>query len=414
MDIIIGAGVSGIAYANFTHNKFKIYELENEPGGYCRTIKRNGFVWDYSGHFFHFRHEDLRKLVCKNIPAEQIVTTRKHTQIFYKGQYIDFPFQSNIHQLPKEELIDCLYDLFTADPAAKSETFKEFVYNDLGRSISEKFLVPYNEKLYATDLNNLDADAMGRFFPKADKESIIRNFKNSDNNSYNDTFAYPKGGAVEYINSLLYNLPKDAVTYNTKITAVDLEAKQATLSNGEKITYDNLISATPFPQLLDMCAIKYDKSIYTCNKIVVFNLGFDSESNDKNNSWIYFPCKELPFYRIGYYNNIIGSPQMSLYVEVGYSEDATIEDEESLLQKILDGLKKVGVIDNQKLVDHQMIVMNPAYVHINKRHLEDIKKQKELLKQYNVYSIGRYGSWTYCSIEDNIIEAQNLAQELNK
>lgn len=26
-----------------------------------------------------------------------------------------------------------------------------------------------------------------------------------------------------------------------------------------------------------------------------------------------------------------------------------------------------------------------------------------------VYSIGRYGSWTYCSIEDNIKEAQALA-----
>ena len=25
-----------------------------------------------------------------------------------------------------------------------------------------------------------------------------------------------------------------------------------------------------------------------------------------------------------------------------------------------------------------------------------------------VYSIGRYGSWTYCSIEDNIIEARTL------
>lgn len=39
MDIIIGAGVTGLSYANFTKNDYLIIEGENEPGGYCRTIK---------------------------------------------------------------------------------------------------------------------------------------------------------------------------------------------------------------------------------------------------------------------------------------------------------------------------------------------------------------------------------------
>ncbi len=38
------------------------------------------------------------------------------------------------------------------------------LYEKFGKNISEKFLVPYNEKLYACDLNMLDSDAMGRFF----------------------------------------------------------------------------------------------------------------------------------------------------------------------------------------------------------------------------------------------------------
>ena len=54
MDLIIGAGISGLSYANFIENDFFIVEKESEPGGYCKTIKRNGFVWDYSGHFFSF------------------------------------------------------------------------------------------------------------------------------------------------------------------------------------------------------------------------------------------------------------------------------------------------------------------------------------------------------------------------
>jgi len=31
-----------------------------------------------------------------------------------------------------------------------------------------------------------------------------------------------------------------------------------------------------------------------------------------------------------------------------------------------------------------------------------------------VYSIGRYGSWNYSSIEDNMIEAKNLAQMIDR
>ena len=49
------------------------------------------------------------------------------------------------------------------------------LYGKFGKGIVEKFLKPYNEKLYAIDLTELDVDAMGRFFPYADKEAIIKN-----------------------------------------------------------------------------------------------------------------------------------------------------------------------------------------------------------------------------------------------
>ena len=34
------------------------------------------------------------------------------------------------------------------------------------------------------------------------------------------------------------------------------------------------------------------------------------------------------------------------------------------------------------------------------------------LVDYDIYSIGRYGSWIYCSIEDNIKEARSLIEHL--
>lgn len=414
MDLIIGAGVTGISYANFTSNKCLIIEATDSPGGYCKTIKRNGFVWDYSGHFFHFRFPEIEQVVCKNIPAEDLRHVEKHTQILYKGKYIDFPFQKNIHQLDKDEFIDCLYDLFNTPAHGEAESFKEMIYSKLGKSIGEKFLIPYNEKLYACDLNKLDMDAMGRFFPKASPEDIIRNFKQAGNDSYNSTFTYPQGGAIQYIESLMANLENDII-YNSEITKIDLRKKTAMTADGNEYQFDNLISTMPLPQLLKISGITFEQEEFTCNKVFVFNLGFDKKGNDKINSWVYIPSKEFVFYRIGYYDNIMNTDRLSLYIEIGMPENAEIPEEKELLERVIADLKKSGIInDSHNLVDYESVMMNPAYVHITKASNQAVDKYKHLLAQHNVYSIGRYGSWIYCSIEDNILEAKALAEHLKQ
>lgn len=410
MDLIIGAGVTGISYANFTTNNFLIIEKEKEVGGYCRTIKRNGFIWDYSGHFFHFQNPDVEKYVCKNIDPGLLLRVEKHTQIYYKGQYVDFPFQKNIQMLEKEELVDCLYDLFTPYKGEVS-SFKEMVYANLGRSIAEKFLVPYNEKLYACDLDSLDMNAMGRFFPKANKEDIILNFKSHDNSSYNSHFTYPKTGAIEYVNSLLHNIDNTKVSVDEELIFIDTEKKIAT-TNRREIHYDRLISTIPLPVLLTKCGIDYPEGVFSCNKVLVFNLGFDSKGNDRLNSWIYVPEKDYIFYRLGYYDNIMGADRMSLYVEIGFPENFELSKEGLYLERVLQDLRKMGVVTTQELLDYEAVLMKPAYAHISKNSIDAVERLKKELSKKDIYSIGRYGSWTYCSIEDNILEAKSLVENL--
>lgn len=93
---------------------------------------------------------------------DEMVSILKETKIKYKYLLIDYPFQKNIHQLDKEELLECLFDLFTVGNN-KFDNFQEMLYCKFGKAIAEKFLIPYNEKLYACDLNKLDKNAMGRF-----------------------------------------------------------------------------------------------------------------------------------------------------------------------------------------------------------------------------------------------------------
>ena len=299
--------------------------------------------------------------------------------------------------------------VFVARDDEMKNSFKNMVYSNFGKGIAEKFLIPYNQKLYACDLDRLDSRAMGRFFPKASREEIILNFRDSKNISYNSSFIYPKGGAIEYVNSLVKRLDSSKISLKEEVTNIDILHKEVKTTR-RTIKYDNLISTMPFPMLLDKCGIDYDPDIYTWNKVLVFNLGFDKKGDDVKNSWVYIPDPDILFYRVGYYDNILNTNKMSLYVEIGFSKDMLLSDITEYLDRTLADLRKIKIVSDQHLVSWNYVIMDPAYVHINKKSIEEVQSLKDKFAKHNVYSIGRYGSWTYCSIEDNILEAKKLAE----
>lgn len=407
--LIIGGGITGLSVASFLHNKdYLIIEREDTCGGYCKTTIRNGFVWDYSGHFFHFRNQEIKDYVMENMACE-VLEVKKITDIDYRGNIVDFPFQYNVDQLPKSDFIECMLDLYNAKEI-DSTNFKEYVKSSMGSAIADRFLIPYNEKLYATDLNQLDADAMGRFFPKpmSFDQMMERLANKQDYVSYNDHFIYPVGGSIEFVNSLLKRVDADRIMTNTSIVKLDLKKKLA-YTETEVIQFENLVSTLPFNVLMKLTGGETDN--LTSNKVAVFNLGFNKPTDVKTH-WRYYPGNEV-FYRVGFYNNILGSDRMSLYVEIGAKTDQVL-DENKLLMQVLADLEDVGVIEDgvHELVDHQFIVMNPAYVHITKESEAQYNSWSKENNERGIYSIGRYGSWTYCSIEDNIIQAKDCTERV--
>jgi len=420
--LIVGAGISGLATAAFLRDKdLLVLEADREIGGYCKTIKDSGFTWDYSGHFFHFKHPDIEAWLRERMPGQDIRTVHKNSFIAYKGGLIDFPFQKNIHQLPQAEFIECLHDLYFARSSdvprekgkAPEGNFKEMLYARFGRGIAERFLIPYNEKLYACDLGTLDRDAMGRFFPHADLTDIVRNMVTPDNATYNATFTYPAGGAIEYVKALASAVKTESIALEERLLSIDLKNRVAK-TNRREIAFDRLVSSAPFNQLVAMTGLSHDASVFTWNKVLVFNLGFDRKAATGRH-WVYFPDKGTSFYRIGYYDNIFDADRLSLYVELGYPRDATLgpKEIEALKARVLADLAKEGVIDGHKLVAQHSVVMDPAYVHITRASMAEHTRLSRILRAHGVYSIGRYGGWTYCSIEDNIVEARALAGDFD-
>ena len=198
----------------------------------------------------------------------------------------------------------------------------------------------------------------------------------------------------------------DAIRLGEAVVGIDLARKVATTTKGE-IQFERFVSSAPFNRLLEMAHVPHDPSTYSWNKVLVFNLGFDRKGR-KDVHWVYYPDRGTCFYRVGFYDNIFDADRLSLYVEIGYAKDAVV-DAAAMREQVLVDLKKNGVITDHELVAEHTVVMDPAYVHITQRSLGEHARIKGELLAHGVHPVGRYGGWTYCSIEDNIVEARALA-----
>ncbi|HEY1547878.1 MAG TPA: LPS biosynthesis protein, partial [Kofleriaceae bacterium] len=260
----------------------------------------------------------------------------------------------------------------------------------------------------------LDKDAMGRFFPHADIADIVANMRpptqNKRSHGYNATFTYPAGGAVQYIHALERDLPPGTIACGEPVIAIDRAAKRVRTPKRE-IAYSRIVSSAPLPTLAQLAGIEHDARVFTSNRVLVFNLGFDAKGPEHVH-WMYFPDREVCFYRVGWYDNIMGGDRMSLYVEIGAANGAEF-DVDALQARVLADLVREGIVTDQQLVASHHVVLDPAYVHITRASLAETARVTAALAAESIHSVGRYGGWTYCSIEDNLVETKALAARLS-
>ena len=412
--LVVGAGVSGVAFAEALGDAdYVLVDAADEVGGYCRSVHCDGFVWDYAGHFFHFRHAEVEEELIRRIGPSRVRKVARRSKVLYKDRLIDFPFQRHIDQLDHDDFVACLNGLGTRD-TAEPQDFEQLLRARYGAGICERFMVPYNEKVYATDLGRLDVEAMGRFFPHADRDSILAGLGAPAPPTYNSTFVYPRDGAAEFVRALHDAVPPGRTILGEPVVRIDVRRHLAHTTR-RTIEYESLVSSVPLPDLLALTGLPHDPGLYTYNKVLVFNLGFDRKGLEDVH-WIYVPDPEVGFYRVGFYDNVWPSERMSLYVEIGCRADEplTPADVAQRRTRVLADLERTGILQGQHLVASHHVVLDPAYVHITRSSQEDAAAQRAALAAHGVHCLGRYGTWTYCSIEDNIVEARALAHTFDR
>ncbi len=428
--VLIGAGLTNlsVAYhleqAGFTD--YKMFEKEPSAGGLCRSLYQDGFTFDYTGHLLHVNDDYFRNFLQTISSLDDFVGVNRRSYIYSHNVYTHYPFQVNLYGLPPEVIAECIQG-YVQRPVFKRKklSFYDWALQQFGPGIVKHFFSGYQEKIFAYDSKKIASSWTGRFVPQTSLEAIIQGALQPPHNQaigYNASFLYPKAGGINFWVQKLAQKIQQPVATNYCVEQIDVGNKIITFTNGDFESFEMLISTVPLPLLLNTlkepasASLKRASKKLLCSAVLNVNLGL-SKPDVSDKHWIYLPEKQFLPYRVGFYHNF--TPTMapagcsSLYAETAYLAMSEQEKQRAVAATVSQLQKLLGFSDAD-IVTQRVLDIAHAYVIYDFWRERNIDALHARLQSYNIFSIGRYGSWKYSSMQEAVLEGKVMAETITE
>jgi UDP-galactopyranose mutase len=477
--LVVGAGPTGLSAAYHLGGDALLLEQADRVGGWCRSLEVNGFIFDYAGHIM-FSSEPYVHELYKLLLGDNVHWQDREAWIFSKDVFTRYPFQGALYGLPPAVIKECILGAIEArfgrlKPAAEvgqapkskpngkgggngvycskdriedccadgileSETelrhalgassapqnFEEFIYKVWGAGIAKHFAIPYNKKLWAVPLAEMETSWLGGRVPLPDLEEMIEGALQPVPKPMgpNARFGYPlRGGFQALMNGFLPHL-KGRLQLNTRVFAVSPGKRTVTLSDGTELPYEYLISTMPLPVLVRAMGEEAPRTVqraaeqlrYVSVRCVHLGIG---RPNLTEKHWIYYP-EETVFHRIFVQGN--ASPWCNppggfgLTCEITYSEHKPLPAEgEGLIQRCIDDCIEVGLLRREDPVWAATQVDLPyAYVVYDHDRADRVALIREWMSEQDVVLAGRYSEWEYYNSDHAFIAGKKAAEQVRE
>ena len=425
MVVIIGAGLTGLAAAQVLGRRAVVVERETEPGGLCRSVAVDGFTFDYTGHLLHLRDARVRQRLQRLLPG-QLATVIRRAAVHMCATQVPFPMQANLHGLPRDVATECLLGFIDARQQRRHRaqgSLYDWVVQAFGPGIARHFFVPYNQKLLCTDLRRMTTEWAQWAIPRPDLATVVAGALGDEPQGlgYNATFRYPRGGGIGVLPAALASRVP-GIRCDCTVVGVNLRRRQVRLHDGSALHYARLVSTMPLPELLarieDLPASLRDLTgSLRWAAVYNINLGIDRPGVMAHH-WRYFPEPEFPFYRVGCYSTIqprsAPPDASSLYVEIAHPPDRCPE-RGALYRQVRNGLRQAGMLRaGDRIIARCDLRLPYAYVVFDRARQRSLGRILRYLAGRGVISAGRYGAWTYASMEEALIAGREIGQRLRR
>jgi protoporphyrinogen oxidase len=417
--VIVGAGPCGLACAReleaLGNDNFLVVESGDAAGGLAASfLDAQGFTWDRGGHvvFSHFGEFD--RLLAEVLEGELLWHDRS-SFVYTAGRFIPYPFQNNLHRLTARAAFDCIAGLIRAQLTRRSRpavNFEEWMSVTFGRGIVDRFMRPYNEKVWAMHPSALSSAWMAERVAVVDWKRALRALlRRQDDRGWgpNTRFAFPRaGGTGEIFRRLAATLGDQRVRYRETVTGIDLESRTITMASSEVLEFGCLVWTGPLDQLV-LRAVRAPAAVRRMlphlrhTSVTVVGIGYEAPLRD-DRSWLYFPDPQIPFYRLTNFAkyspaNVPGgqTERYSSYMaEISRSTSAPKPDPAVLASEVDRWIRQLGLV--------------PVGAPIASTHVDDIPyaypiptvgRDRALaviepwLERHGVLARGRFGSWRY-------------------
>ena len=304
--------------------------------------------------------------------------------------------------------------------------FEEFIYKIWGAGIAKHFAIPYNKKLWAVPLSEMETSWLGGRVPMPDLEEMIEGALSPSPKPMgpNARFGYPlRGGFQSLMEGFLPHL-KGQLRYNSRVEKVSPSRHQVTLDDGTQLKYEHLISTMPLPVLIRSMGDEAPREIReaACSlrhvSVRCVHIGVGRE-NITEKHWIYYP-EDTVFHRIFVQGN--ASPHCNppggfgFTCEITYSPHKPLPcDGDALIERCIDDARRVGFIRQDDPIWEAMQCDLPyAYVVYDHGRTKSVERIREWLAEQDIILAGRYSEWEYYNSDHAFIAGQKAADKVKK
>ena len=441
---IIGAGPAGITAAyELTKEGFDVtlFEATGEVGGLSKTIDLWNQKVDLGPHRFFSNDTKVNKLWLEVVEKDYRMVDRL-TRIYYKKKFYYYPLKpfDALFKLGIWQAFLCVLSYFKEKirPTKQDGSFEAWVIARFGSKLYSIFFKTYSEKLWGIPCTELDEDFAAQRIKKLSLFEAIKNAlfsgKKNKHKTLVDQFAYPTGGTGMVYEKMktfieknggkvLCKTPvKNVHTSNNKATAIELK-------DGEKLSFDHIISSMPLTHLVKNLpnvpqpVIEATEQLKFRNTILVY-LKVEGENVFPDN-WLYVHANDLQMGRITNFCNWVpevNQGEKSTIVALEYwsynTDPIWNYSDEKLIELGKKELRATGLIKDLAISEGHIIKIPKCYPVYRKGYKAPLEKVETYLKGIeNLSVIGRYGSFKYNNQDHSILmgllAAENIIHNKN-
>ncbi len=403
MNLIIGAGISGLSAGHFLKGDCLILEKAAVAGGLSGQYLADGHSFDYGGHYFHFQN---KLAVQKHLESFQSFRAyQRNSKIFLLHRFIPYSLQYHLAYLPARVRRIILDQIGSGQPI-NSGNLEDFLLAHFGDYLYRLFFMPFLSKFYGRPLKRLLAGMDQGSIPVPRREDVRHGAveKKRFAEGYNPVFYYPDRGMQDFIDR--YSRPlMGLIRLNERVLRIDLQQKKLYTDHG-CYAYDNLVNTMPLKEFLSLVQPAAPFPWQRLQHISTLVVNAVLARRRRHFHWLYLPESAMPFYRVGYYPDRSAT---TVYLEKTLSAGRSI-DRQALYRDMVHTLCKTGMIKGRgEVLFHDLKKIPVSYILFDRHWPQLVPPALDFLRRQRIYSIGRYGSWNYSSMADDIQAARHAA-----